>query len=305
MGLIARSVTNKQYPFSQLSKNVKKMEQIKLLAMVYGVESELNLSRKRRDWSLLGAHEEMRERISTSSIRFKITTKLPNTLDETTVLKSPRQDGFKWEKAHREQAAIYFKQSLILAASKFEILSILPESITRWGKHRVKGEKDIVRNAFGAASWSSDRIRDSSFVRVSTTYITGSATLILQLIKVELLVDRNAGNPNLPDDPQPEIRYGQLLYVFEVVLPQNYDLGIREDHQALLGMVRWCKDAVGDAALEPIWYESEGVLQAVNMATIQCGVGRVKRGKRWGILDLSFGCARMTFTEEMDDDDED
>jgi hypothetical protein len=64
MGLIARSVTNKQYPFSQLSKNVKKMEQIKLTAMKYGVEDELNLRRPRRDWSRLGAQEQMMHHIS-------------------------------------------------------------------------------------------------------------------------------------------------------------------------------------------------------------------------------------------------
>jgi hypothetical protein len=40
MGLIAQSVTNKQCPFSRLSKNVKKMEQIKLTTMKYGVELE-------------------------------------------------------------------------------------------------------------------------------------------------------------------------------------------------------------------------------------------------------------------------
>jgi hypothetical protein len=59
MGLIARSVTSKRFPFSQLSKNVKKMEQIKMVAMKYGVENQLHLHRNRRDWSVLGAHEEM------------------------------------------------------------------------------------------------------------------------------------------------------------------------------------------------------------------------------------------------------
>jgi hypothetical protein len=63
-------------------------------------------------------------------------------------------------------------------------------------------------------------------------------------------------------------------------------------------MVRWCKGAVGDASRKPVWYQEEGELQAVNMATIQCGVGRVKRGKDWGILDLSYGCARMAFVDD-------
>jgi hypothetical protein len=66
MGLIARSVTSKRFPFSQLSKNVKKMEQIKMVAMKYGVEDQLHLHRNRRDWSVLGAHEEMLQHISKS-----------------------------------------------------------------------------------------------------------------------------------------------------------------------------------------------------------------------------------------------
>jgi hypothetical protein len=40
---------------------------------------------------------------------------------------------------------------------------------------------------------------------------------------------------------------------------------------------------------------------AVNISTIQCGVGRIKVGKRWGILDLNYGCASTTFRDEDED----
>ena len=122
------------------------------------------------------------------------------------------------------------------------------------------------------------------------------------------MVDRNAHDASLPDDPQPEVRYGQLLYIAHVTLSKNRRLGIREDTEALLGMVEWCKDAIGDASREPIWYKEsteKRELQAVNMATIQNGVGRVKVGKQWGILDLSYGCARMAFIDDGRDSDTD
>lgn len=73
MGLIARSVTSKRFPFSQLSRNVKK---IKMVAIKYGVEDQLHLHRNRRDWSVLGAHEEMLLHISKSSYLLSITLDL-------------------------------------------------------------------------------------------------------------------------------------------------------------------------------------------------------------------------------------
>jgi hypothetical protein len=165
MGLVARSVTNKQYPFSQLSKNVKKMEQIKLTAMKYGVEEQLNLKRPRRDWSKFGAQEEMMLHISKYMVLS--TDAFKRSLDDTTVLKSPRDNTFAWDKPHRRRTAVYFKQALGLQATSHEISRLLPERVVRWGKHRVIGERDVVRNEFGARNYSADRIRDSSYVRVS------------------------------------------------------------------------------------------------------------------------------------------
>lgn len=63
-----------------------------------------------------------------------------------------------------------------------------------------------------------------------------------------------------------------------------------------VGIIHWCKDAVGDAAQDLVWYKEMGDKIAVNMATLQCGVGRVKVDDRYGIVDLSFGCARTLFT---------
>ena len=92
--------------------------------------------------------------------------KLLNSADDTTVLKSPRDDAFAWEKSHRCRTAVYFKQALGLQASAHALSLLLPETIVRWGKHRVMGERDVVRNAFGARNYSADKIRDSSYVRV-------------------------------------------------------------------------------------------------------------------------------------------
>ena len=51
MGKIAQSVTSCQYPFSQLAKTVKKMEQVKMVASKFGKEKELYFGKERQDWS--------------------------------------------------------------------------------------------------------------------------------------------------------------------------------------------------------------------------------------------------------------
>jgi hypothetical protein len=45
---------------------------------------------------------------------------------------------------------------------------------------------------------------------------------------------------------------------------------------------------------------------AVNISTIQCAVGRVKVGEKWGILDLNYACANTTLLDDdgpVDDED--
>jgi hypothetical protein len=124
-----------------------------------------------------------------------------------------------------------------------------------------------------------------------------------------LLRDVNAHDTLMPDVPELEVFYGRLLYVFEVTLEKNKKLKVPKDSSALLGMVQWCKDAKGDASKHPVWYTDMGTLQAVNIATIQCGVGRILVEKRWGILDLNYGCASTSFVDgdnvEEDFDEED
>ena len=57
----------------------------------------------------------------------------------------------------------------------------------------------------------------------------------------------------------------------------------------------------------PVWYKDMGNMIAVNISTIQCGVGRVKVGDKWGILDLNYACANTTFLDDdgaVDNEDE-
>jgi len=42
---------------------------------------------------------------------------------------------------------------------------------------------------------------------------------------------------------------------------------------------------------------------AVNISMIQCAIGRIKVGKRWGILNLNYGCASTMFIDDEEDGD--
>ena len=59
MGKIAWSVTSPQYPFSQLAKTVKKMEQVKMVAFNFGKEKELHFGKERQDWSKITQQEKV------------------------------------------------------------------------------------------------------------------------------------------------------------------------------------------------------------------------------------------------------
>jgi len=90
-----------------------------------------------------------------------------------------------------------------------------------------------------------------------------------------------------------------------VTLPATREVSLNEKCDVLLGLVQLCKDAVGDASNCPIWYKRMGNMIVVNISTIQCAVGRIKVGQRWGILNLNYGCAStMIIDDDKDGDNE-
>ncbi|KAG8830259.1 hypothetical protein FRC17_005140 [Serendipita sp. 399] len=194
-------------------------------------------------------------------------------INKTTILSAPRQDDYAWTDEHRSLVAQYFKAVLCLEAPVVEIVKQLPKLVTRWGSYRVKGEGNKVSSTFGLRTRSVDSRRDSSFVRTEL----------------------------LDSEDNQIVCYGQLQYIAHVSLRSKQQLQIQSGVSELIAIVRWCKDAVGDASQNPVWYTDMGAEEAINVATLQCGVGRIRIGERYGIIDLSYGCARMVFVDDDDD----
>jgi hypothetical protein len=48
------------------------------------------------------------------------------------------------------------------------------------------------------------------------------------------------------------------------------------------------------------YYSREGHLEVIDMACVQCLIGRVKDGNEWAIVDRSDGCAHPVFVTEDD-----
>ena len=60
-------------------------------------------------------------------------------------------------------------------------------------------------------------------------------------------------------------------------------------------MTNLCKTNGEDASQVPVWYHEMEFVHAFDISTLDCIIGRVKVGNRWGIIDQSFGseCAVM------------
>ena len=83
---------------------------------------------------------------------------------------SPHDTTYRWTAADQKLAAVYIKQAEGLRASAQSIVKELPERIQRWGKYRVHKERNVVRSAWAAGRISKDRLRDSSYVRVCSSF---------------------------------------------------------------------------------------------------------------------------------------
>lgn len=93
--------------------------------------------------------------------------------------------------------------------------------------------------------------------------------------------------------------YAQVHYVVKAILPADDILGIHEDYEALLAFVSIC-DTSGDATRSRVWYTRLKKPQFVNVGTIQCVVGRIKVGNRWGIIDTRLEASWTSFVDADD-----
>ena len=157
MGEVARSVTSRTHPFSQLAKTLLQREQLKVVRMKYpDMSNELDYSVGRRDWNDVSRAESYFPQIN-----------------DRIVLRTPHS-WYQLTPSEKVAIAVYFKFLLGLTASSKSIAKCLPDRVERWGKLRFKGNAECVRSRW-AHGLVRETCRDASFARVSLLWMIHSA----------------------------------------------------------------------------------------------------------------------------------
>ena len=148
MGEVARSVTSRVYPFSQLARTLMQREQLKVVRMRYpDMNQELDYSGDRRDWNEVTRAEKY----------------FPD-INDRIVLRTPH-GWYRLTSTEKVAIGVYFKGLLGLAASSKLIGKYLPDRVERWGKMRFKGDAECIRSRWAHESVR-ETYRDASFARV-------------------------------------------------------------------------------------------------------------------------------------------
>jgi hypothetical protein len=86
------------------------------------------------------------------------------------------------------------------------------------------------------------------------------------------------------------------------MLPRTETLNIQSSTRYLLAVIQPCSTRGRDATRELATYVETTMPVVINLCTIECVVGRVRRGNEWAIVDRSGDFARTVFVDPEDDD---
>ena len=110
--------------------------------------------------------------------------------------------------------------------------------------------------------------------------------------KLELVIDKYKDDPGRPAWDKQVVCYGQVHSYIRVTLPAEPHLKTDCKSTAILALVTLCKTNGEDASRVPVWYHKMELVRAFDVVTIDCVIGQVKVGDRWGIIDRSLGSER-------------
>jgi hypothetical protein len=103
------------------------------------------------------------------------------------------------------------------------------------------------------------------------------------------------------DEPEQihQIFYGKLECILDIVLPRAPRINIMTPKHHLLALVTPCSTGGQDATKVVTMYSVTTAPIVVDLRTVECVVGRVKRGNEWGIVDRSGDYARTVFVDAV------
>ncbi|KAI8990584.1 hypothetical protein BD414DRAFT_459234 [Trametes punicea] len=118
-------------------------------------------------------------------------------------------------------------------------------------------------------------------------------------IRYQLLVDKYAHIRNRQSAFEPRDFYGQLRNIYVVDLPASRDLKTASPLTLVLAAIRTVNTKRAMDLAMP-FYRKEGSLEVVDLAAVQCVVGRVYDSRRnwWAIIDRSGPYAQAEFIDK-------
>ncbi|KAH9917212.1 hypothetical protein B0H21DRAFT_702860 [Amylocystis lapponica] len=157
----------------------------------------------------------------------------------------------------------------------------VPHVLSQWGKvQRIDGGDTIHASELVAMNENS---RDATYVRY------------------QLLVDKYATQRRRTPEFVPQDFYGQLRRIFVLELPPSAELRTDEASTLLLAAIQSVKTQEA-SDVQQVFYKDDGALDVVDLASIQCVVGRVYDTQRnsYGIIDRSGPLARAVFVDDSE-----
>jgi len=170
-----------------------------------------------------------------------------------------------------------------------------PKEVEVWAKVTVSNG-DKVHAADSVDEDLLDR-RDATFVWVIKFCIIQVKSPGLILLQYSMLVDKMRHKPRTTPQFEATECFGQLQSILRFDLPAGIAPLITEATMLVLAIIRNA-DVSYKTSLAIPYYKELSHLEAVDMSTVMCVVGRIKdhRG-RWAIVDRSGKSARADFTE--------
>lgn len=98
--------------------------------------------------------------------------------------------------------------------------------------------------------------------------------------------------------------YGELNYILECRLG-NQQIWPQQDFRnqtRLLAVITPCNTKGKDATKQVVEYTTSTTRIVTDLLVVQCVVGRVQRGNKWGIIDRSGEQARTEFVMRVSDE---
>ena len=104
-------------------------------------------------------------------------------------------------------------------------------------------------------------------------------------------MDEYEDEPGRPAKDKHIIGYGQVQFYAYITLKAHPTLRMDMDITDILTIVSLCRTNEEDMTKRLVWYDDKnmGSLRAFSARAINCVVGRVKVGDRWGIVDHCWG----------------